>query len=226
MALILIDGRELEVGDGERINAIQAAARLGIEIPHYCWHPGLSVVGSCRMCLVKTGTRDAAGGKVTMLPKLVPACNTLVRDGLVIATQTEKVQQARAMVEEGLLLRHPIDCPICDKAGECTLQDFHFRYGQKRSGADVLPFTSRRRDVGDDVTLFVDRCVMCSRCVRFTREISGTGELMVVDRGSHEEIDTLPGFPLDNKLSGNVVDLCPVARWAIRTFSIASACGS
>ncbi len=148
MALILIDGRELEVGDGERINAIQAAARLGIEIPHYCWHPGLSVVGSCRMCLVETGTRDAAGGKVTMLPKLVPACNTLVRDGLVIATQTEKVQQARAMVEEGLLLRHPIDCPICDKAGECTLQDFHFRYGQKerrRCPAVHQPPAGRRR---------------------------------------------------------------------------------
>ena len=122
------------------------------------------------------------------------------------------------MVEEDLLLRHPIDCPICDKAGECMLQDYHFRYGQKERRADILPFTSRRRDVGNNVTLFVDRCVMCSRCVRFTREISGAGELMVVAHGSHEEIEVLPGFPLANKLSGNVVDLCPVGALCDKEF--------
>ncbi len=129
MATVLIDGIEIDIGDGERLNAIEAAARAGVSIPHYCWHPGLSVVGSCRMCLVEVGTRDAAG-RIQMGPKLVPACNTLVRDGTVLVTQSEKVQQARAMVEEGLLLRHPIDCPICDKAGECRLQDYYFAYGQ------------------------------------------------------------------------------------------------
>ena len=170
------------------------------------------------MCLVETGTRDEKTGRISMLPKLVPACNTLVRGGTVVVTQTEKVQRARAMVEEDLLLRHPIDCPICDKAGECSLQDFHFKYGQEERRADVLPFTSRRRDVGSNVTLFVDRCVMCSRCVRFTREISGTSELMVVERGSHEEIEVLPGFPLANKLSGNVVDLCPVGALCDKEF--------
>jgi len=136
----------------------------------------------------------------------------------VLVTQSEKVQRARAMVEEDLLLRHPIDCPICDKAGECQLQDYHFRYGQAQRRADLRPFTSRRRDVGSQITLFVDRCVMCSRCVRFAREISGTAELMVVHRAAHEEIDVVPGFPLANKLSGNVVDLCPVGALCDKDF--------
>jgi len=218
MIKVIIDGHEIELGDGERLNAIQAAARAGIEIPHYCWHPALAVVGSCRMCLVEVGTRDPKTGQIAMLPKLAPACNTPAKDGTVIVTTSEKVQRARAMVEEDLLLRHPIDCPICDKAGECRLQDYHFQYGQDQRRADLRPFTSRRRDVGQEITLFVDRCILCSRCVRFVREISGTGELMVVGRGAREEIDILPGFPLNNKLSGNVVDLCPVGALGDKDF--------
>ncbi|NUQ62445.1 MAG: (2Fe-2S)-binding protein [Pirellulales bacterium] len=217
MPIAIIDGRELEFPAGERLNAIQAAERVGIQVPYYCWHPGLTVAGSCRMCLVEAGTRNAATGEISMMPKLVPGCNTPVRDGVVIVTQSEKVQQARAMVEEDLLLRHPIDCPICDKAGECLLQDYHFKYGQDERRADIRPFTSRRRDVGD-VTLFVDRCILCSRCVRFCREISGTSELTVVHRGAHEEIDVAPGFPLHNNLSGNVVDLCPVGALGDKDF--------
>lgn len=217
MPTVIIDGRELPLPEGERLNGIEAARRVGIEIPHYCWHPGLSVVGSCRMCLVEIGTRDAKTGKITMQPKLTPACNTIVADGMVLVTNSEKVALARARVEEGLLLRHPIDCPICDKAGECRLQDYHFRHGQDQRRADIRPFTSRRRDIGD-ITLFVDRCIMCSRCVRFVNEISGTGELMVVNRGAHEEIDVAPGFPLHNKLSGNVVDLCPVGALGDKDF--------
>ena len=162
------------------------------------------------MCLVETGRRDPKTGAVSLLPKLVPACQTPAVDGTVFVTDSEKVRAARAMVEEDLLIRHPIDCPICDKAGECLLQDYHFQHGQSERRADLKPFTSRRRPVGDTVTLFVDRCVMCSRCVRFTREITGSNELMVVNRGAHEEIDVFPGHPLANKLSGNVVDLCPV----------------
>ena len=210
MGTVLVDGKEVSVADHERLNGIQAAARAGVEIPRYCWHPGLTVVASCRMCLVETGTRDAATGKITMLPKVVPACQTPAKDGTVFVTNSAKVEQYRAMVEEDLLIDHPVDCPICDKAGECLLQDYHFKHGQTERRADIQPFHSRRRDMGDTVTLFVDRCVMCTRCVRFTREISGTSELMVINRGSHEEIDVLPGFPLDNKMSGNVVDLCPV----------------
>jgi NADH-quinone oxidoreductase subunit G len=218
MGIVLVDGKEIEVGDNERLNGIQVAARAGIDIPRYCWHPGLTVVASCRMCLVESGTRDAATGKVAMMPKLVPACQTPAKDGTVFVTNSDAVKKSRAMVEEDLLIDHPIDCPICDKAGECLLQDYHFEHGQKERRADVKPFTSRRRDMGDTVTLFVDRCVMCTRCVRFTREISGTSELMVTNRGSHEEIDVFPGFPLDNKLSGNVVDLCPVGALGDKDF--------
>lgn len=217
MPIVIVDGKEVEIRSGERLNAIQVAARAGVQIPHYCWHPGLSIVASCRMCLVEIGTRDPQTGRVTMLPKLVPACNTFVKEGMVIVTNSEKVARARAMVEEDLLLRHPIDCPICDKAGECYLQDYHFQYGQKERRADIRPITSRKRDIGD-VLLFVDRCIMCSRCVRFTREISGTSELMVVNRGAHQEIDVLPDMPLHNKLSGNVVDLCPVGALADKDF--------
>jgi NADH-quinone oxidoreductase subunit G len=218
MPTVLVDGQEVEIPEGQRLNAIQAAGLAGVEIPHYCWHPGLSVAGSCRMCLIEVGSRDPQTGKISMLPKLVPGCNTPAADGTVIVTRSEQVRRARAMVEEGLLLRHPIDCPICDKAGECYLQDYHFKYGQNERRADIRPFTSRRRDVGDHVTLFVDRCILCSRCVRFTREISGTGELMVVRRGAREEIDMVPGFPLANKLSGNVVDLCPVGALGDKRF--------
>lgn len=218
MAIVIVDGQEIEIGEGERLNGIQVARRAGVEIPHYCWHPGLSVVASCRMCLVESGRRDPKTGQVSMLPKLVPACQTPATDSTVFVTNSEKVANARAMVEEDLLIRHPIDCPICDKAGECYLQDYHFQYGRESRRADLKPFTSRRRPLGDTVTLFVDRCVMCSRCVRFCREISGTSELMVANRGAHEEIDVFPGFPLDNKLSGNVVDLCPVGALGDRDF--------
>ncbi len=218
MAIVLIDQREIEIGDDEHLNGIEAARRAGIEIPHYCWHPGLSVAGSCRMCLVEMGTRDAETGEISMLPKLVPACKTRATDGIVFVTNSEKVQRARAMVEEDLLLRHPIDCPICDKAGECSLQDYHFKYGQERRRADIRPFTSRRRDVGQEITHFVDRCVQCTRCVRFTREISGTSEMLLSGRGADGEITVMPGFPLNNKLSGNVVDLCPVGALGDKDF--------
>jgi NADH-quinone oxidoreductase subunit G len=217
MPSALIDNREIQLPVARRINAIEAARLAGIEIPHYCWHPGLTVVGSCRMCLVEVGSRNAKTGKISMQGKLVPACNTLVADNMVIVTNSERVARARAMVEEGLLLRHPIDCPICDKAGECVLQDYHFQYGQEERRADLRPFTSRRRDLGD-VTLFVDRCVMCSQCVRFAAEVSGARELMVTGRGAHEEIDVVPGFPLNNNLSGNVVDLCPVGALCDKDF--------
>jgi NADH-quinone oxidoreductase subunit G len=210
MPTVIVDGQEVEIGAGEKLNGIQAARRAGVEIPHYCWHEGLSVVASCRMCLVETGKKDPATGKIQMMGKLVPACQTPATDGTVFVTNNDNVKNARAMVEEDLLLRHPVDCSICDKAGECSLQDYHFEHGREERRADIKPFHSRRRDLGETVTLFVDRCVMCTRCVRFTREITGTAELMVANRGAHEEIAVFPGFPLDNKMSGNVVDLCPV----------------
>lgn len=210
MAVIIVDGREVEIGDDEKLNCIQAADRAGVEIPFYCWHPGLSVVASCRMCLIETGQKNKETGKIEMVPKLVPGCQTPVKDGTVIVTNSPKVKANQQFVQEGLLLDHPVDCPICDQAGECWLQDYYFNYGHKERQADVKPFTSQHHDLGPHVTLFADRCVMCSRCVRFTREITGTAELQVINRGSHAEIDVFPGFPIDNSLSGNVNDLCPV----------------
>ena len=210
MAVITVDGREVQIGDDEKLNCIQAADRAGVTIPFYCWHPGLSVVASCRMCLVETGQKNKETGKVEMVPKLVPGCQTPVKDGTVIVTNSPKVKANQQFVQEGLLLDHPVDCPICDQAGECWLQDYYFNFGHKERQADVKPFTSDRKELGEHVTLFADRCVMCSRCVRFTREVSGEAELQVINRGSHAEIDIFPGFPIDNHLSGNVNDLCPV----------------
>lgn len=210
MAVITVDGRDVEIGDDEKLNCIQAADRAGVAIPFYCWHPGLTVVASCRMCLVETGQKNKETGKIEMVPKLVPGCQTPVKDGTVIVTNSPKVKANQQFVQEGLLVDHPVDCSICDQAGECWLQDYYFNYGHKERQADIQPFTSDRRELGPHVTLFADRCVMCSRCVRFTREVSGTSELQVIDRGSHAEIDVFPGFPIDNHLSGNVNDLCPV----------------
>ena len=218
MSTVIVDGQEIEIGADERLNCIEVARRAGVEIPHYCWHPGLSVVASCRMCLIQAGTRNNDTGEISMIPKLVPGCQTPAKDGTVIVTNSDAVQESRARVEEALLIDHPIDCPICDKAGECLLQDYHFEHGQSERRADIHAFSSRRRDVGPTVTLFVDRCIMCTRCVRFTREVSGTAELMVSARGAKEEIDTFPGFPLDNKMAGNVVDLCPVGALGDKDF--------
>ena len=218
MPTVIVDDQEIEIGADERLNCIEVARRAGVEIPHYCWHPGLSVVASCRMCLIQAGTRSSDTGEISMIPKLVPGCQTPAKDGTVIVTNSDAVQESRARVEEALLIDHPIDCPICDKAGECLLQDYHFEHGQSERRADIHAFSSRRRDVGPTVTLFVDRCIMCTRCVRFTREVSGTAELMVSARGAKEEIDTFPGFPLDNKMAGNVVDLCPVGALGDKDF--------
>jgi NADH-quinone oxidoreductase subunit G len=123
MGTVIVDGQEIEIGADERLNCIEVARRAGKEIPHYCWHPGLSVVASCRMCLIETGQRDAATGKISMVPKLVPGCQTPVKDGMVIVTDSDKVRTAQKATLEYLLLNHPLDCPICDAAGECDLQD-------------------------------------------------------------------------------------------------------
>lgn len=210
MATIIVDGQEVQIGDDERLNVIQAADRAGVSIPFYCWHPGLSVVASCRMCLVEVGQKNKETGKIDMQPKLVPGCQTPARDGTVVVTNSPKVKANQSFVQEGILLDHPVDCPVCDQAGECWLQDYYFQHGQPERRSDVRPFHSRRRDLGPHVSLFVDRCVMCTRCVRFTREVSGEAELMVINRGAHGEIDVMPNFPIDNNLSGNVNDICPV----------------
>jgi len=217
MATVIIDGKELQIGDDERINVIQAANRLGIKIPHYCWHPGLSVVASCRMCLVEVGHRGP-DGTVRMQGRLVPACQTPATDGTVVVTNSERVRANRKLVMEMYLLEHPVDCPVCDQAGECLLQDYYFNYGHDQRREPARPFHSRKNSVGPNVVLFTDRCIMCSRCVRFTREVSGSARLYVRERGGSAEIALWPDRPLDDPLSMNVVDLCPVGALCSRDF--------
>ncbi|MEX2169953.1 MAG: molybdopterin-dependent oxidoreductase [Pirellulales bacterium] len=218
MATVYVNNQPVELKGSEQINCIQAAARVGYEIPHYCWHPALSVVASCRMCLVEVGEKKP-DGTVQMQPKLLPGCQTLVKDGTVVVANSEKVKAARKATLEYLLLNHPLDCPVCDQAGECFLQDYSYKYGRGFSRLQEPKELKPDKDyIGDQITLFTDRCVMCSRCVRFTREISGTSELLIINRGSHSEIDIFPGEPCNNKLAGNVVDLCPVGALCSKDF--------
>jgi NADH-quinone oxidoreductase subunit G len=216
MAVVHVNGTPVDIGN-EKLNMIQAAEKAGVFIPRYCWHPALTVVASCRMCLVEAG--DMKDGKPVMQPRVVPACQTPAKDGSVIVTNSEKAKAAQAQTLEDLLLNHPLDCPVCDKAGECMLQDFSYHFGHSRSRMiDVKNTPPNKPHIGPNVTLFTDRCIMCTRCVRFTREVSGEAELQVLNRGDHEEIDTFPGIPLDNKLSTNVVDLCPVGALCSKDF--------
>src|SRR4029077_7483499 len=169
-------------------------------------------------CLVEVGERKPSG-EVILPPKVVPGCQTPVKDGTVIVTSSARAKGAQEQTLEGILLNHPLDCPVCDKAGECMLQDFSYGYGHAQSRMiDDKNTPPNKPTIGDNVTLFTDRCIMCSRCVRFTREISGEAELQVINRGSHSEIDVFPGEPLDNKLATNVVDLCPVGALCSKDF--------
>ena len=208
MPKVIVNDVEIEADSKD--NCILAARKAGVEIPHYCWHEELSVVASCRMCLVEVGEKKP-DGSIVMGPKLVPGCQTPIKDGTVIRTDSQKVKTSQGQTLEFLLLNHPLDCSICDQAGECYLQDYTYKYGKAKSRLDEPKI--QREDkyhIGEQIALFTDRCVMCTRCVRFTREVSGTAELQVVARGSHEEIDVFPDQPCNNKLAGNVVDLCPV----------------
>jgi NADH-quinone oxidoreductase subunit G len=218
MATIIINRNEYTIPEGEKLNAIQMAQRVGIDIPYYCWHPALSVVANCRMCEIETGTKDAKTGEIKMVPKLVPGCQTPAKDLTVLVTDSPKVKEHQRMIMEYLLLNHPLDCPVCDQAGECGLQDYSFRYGQSVHRFVEERAVNPRKDVSPLIQLNQDRCIMCTRCVRFTREISQTGELQVMRRGNHAEIDVFPGEPLDNPLAGNVVDICPVGALLDKDF--------
>ncbi len=216
MATVYVNTKPVDIGT-ERLNLIQAAQKGGVFVPHYCYHAALTVVASCRMCLVEVG--DMKDGKPAMQPKVVPGCQTPAKDGTVIVTDSQKVKDAQGQVLEGLLLNHPLDCPVCDKAGECKLQDFSYDFGRSQSRMlDEKNTPANKPNLGPNVSLFTDRCILCSRCVRFTREISGEGELAVINRGDHSEIDVFPGAPLDNKLATNVVDLCPVGALCSNDF--------
>lgn len=218
MATVYVNDQPVEISNEENLNCIEAAARIGFEIPSYCWHPALSVVASCRMCLVEVGEKKP-DGTVQMQNKLLPGCQTLVKDGTVVIADSEKVKAAQKATLEYLLLNHPLDCPTCDQAGECFLQDYSYKYGRGYSRLQEPKNLKPDKDhIGDQITLFTDRCIMCSRCVRFTREVSGTGELQIINRGTDSEIDIFPGQPCNNKLAGNVVDLCPVGALCSKDF--------
>jgi NADH-quinone oxidoreductase subunit G len=217
MAVIYVNNHPVDIGS-DKLNLIQAAMRGGVTIPYYCWHPALTVVASCRMCLVEVGERKP-DGTVTMQPKVVPACQTPAKDGTIVVTNSDRARHAQMQTLESLLLNHPLDCPVCDKAGECLLQDYSYGFGRSQSRMiDDKNQPPNKNHIGDQITLFADRCIMCSRCVRFTREISGTAELQVINRGNHSEIDIFPGQPCNNKLAGNVVDICPVGALCSKDF--------
>jgi NADH-quinone oxidoreductase subunit G len=208
MAKIIINGTEVESSAG--VPVLQAALDMGLDIPHYCYHPGLSVVASCRLCLMEMKMPHPKTGELGWAPKLMPSCQTPVRDGMEVRFNSEAVKQNQRNCMEFYLLNHPLDCPVCDKAGECSLQDYSYRFGDSTSRMVDEKHVNPKKDLGPRTLLYADRCVMCSRCVRFTDEISGSGELCITNRGSKAEIDVFPGKVLDNPLQGNVVDLCPV----------------
>src|SRR5215470_12587309 len=196
---VVIDGRTIVAEAGHVL--LQVALDNGIEIPHYCYHPKLSIDGSCRMCQVKIGHA----------PKLAISCNTPVTDGMVVDTQSAEVAEARRGVTELLLVNHPLDCPICDQAGECYLQDYSFGYGRQHARTTSPRRKGlKRHPIGPRVVFDEERCILCRRCVRFTEEISKTGELRVFGIGDHSHIGTAPDRPLDNAYSICTADICPV----------------
>jgi NADH-quinone oxidoreductase subunit G len=208
MPKLTIDDQEIEVPAGTTI--IQAAQQAGIDIPHYCYHEDLPIDGNCRMCLVE----------VEKMPKLPVSCATVATDGMVVRTRSEKVKEAVRGVLEFLLINHPVDCPVCDQAGECRLQDYYMVYGLHTSEIPLEMKVRKHKavDLGPMVVLDSERCVLCSRCIRFFDHVTHTGEMQFFGRGDHVEIGTLENRPLDNPYSGNVVDVCPVGALTSRDF--------
>lgn len=208
-AKITIDGVEHELEEG--MNLFEACEQAnGEKLPHFCYHPGLSVVGVCRMCQVE----------VEGVPKLQIACNSTVRDGMSVNTKTPRVREAVRQILNFHLLHHPVDCPVCDQAGECSLQDFYMNNGLYDASIDVEDKIDKAKvkPIGEYVMLDAERCVLCARCTRFTDEITKTHELGIFNRGNHAEIDVAPGKTLDNNYSLNTVDICPVGALTSRDF--------
>ncbi|QOJ29930.1 MAG: (2Fe-2S)-binding protein [Ignavibacteriales bacterium] len=207
MPKFTLDGNEVEFQPGETI--IEAAKKVGVDIPHFCWHPSLSVSGNCRVCLVE----------IEKMPKLAIACSTIASEGMVVHSQSEKTLSARNAVMEFLLINHPLDCPICDEAGECKLQDYAYQHsvGESRF-TEEKQHKDKRVPLGPNVMFDGERCISCSRCIRFADEITKTGELTFVQRGDRVTIVTFPGKEFDNAYSLNVTDICPVGALTNRDF--------
>jgi NADH-quinone oxidoreductase subunit G len=207
MPKLTIDGKEVEVAPGT--NLIEAARQAGVEVPHYCYHPGLSVAGQCRLCMVD----------IEKNPRSQIGCNTVATDGMVVHTQTPRVLETRRSIMEFHLINHPLDCPVCDQAGECWLQIYYMKHGlYDPRMTDEKVHKPKAVPLGPHVILDAERCILCSRCVRFCDEITGTGELGIFNRGDQSEIGLFPGTTLENKYSGNVIDICPVGALTDRDF--------
>jgi NADH-quinone oxidoreductase subunit G len=207
MPTITIDGKTVEAPAGSML--LPVVLEHGVHVPHYCWHPKLSVDGSCRMCQVE----------IEGIPKLQIACNTPIRDGMVVHTTTAAVHKARQGVMELLLVNHPLDCPICDKAGECLLQDYSYAYGSRQTHTrEPRRKLEKRKDIGPRMILDQERCILCRRCVRFCREITATNELGVFNMGDRSVLDVLDDAPLANDYSICTADVCPVGALESKDF--------
>jgi NADH-quinone oxidoreductase subunit G len=235
---VKVDGREIEVprltadwsGKLTATTMIQACELAKTDVPHYCYHPKLPVVGNCRMCLVEFGT-PALGPdrkpvmnpdgtpKIAKSPRPAIACATPISPGMEIYTTTPGVKQMREGVLESLLINHPLDCPICDQAGECKLQEYSVDYGQSASRfVEAKVHKPKAVDLGPRIVLDAERCILCTRCIRFTKDIAGDDALGIVNRGSFNTIATFPGLPFDNNYTLNTVDICPVGALTSKDF--------
>src|SRR3989449_3419373 len=236
---VKVDGKEVEVpktmpdpisGRPTAITMIQACAIAKVDVPHYCYHPKLPVAGNCRMCLVEFGT-PALGPdrkpalnpdgtpKITKSPRPAIACATPIAPNMEIYTNTPSVKQMREGVLEFLLINHPLDCPICDQAGECKLQEYSVDYGQSNSHfVEPKVHKPKRVDLGPRIVLDDERCILCSRCIRFTKDIVGDDALGFVNRGGYSTLTAYAGKPFDNNYTLNTVDICPVGALTSRDF--------
>jgi NADH-quinone oxidoreductase subunit G len=209
---LTIDGRQVTVEKGKTV--LQAAIESGISVPYYCYHPGIGVDGSCRVCIVK----------IEKMPKLQTSCSTFCTDGMIVHTRTPDVIEARAGVFEFLLVNHPLDCPVCDKGGECPLQDFAYQFGPDSSRMEfprrVFDGEGVKADVDFGPTLMLNRnrCILCTRCVRFMREVEGDAQINIIDRGYGSEIATFQEEGVHSLLSGNLMDVCPVGAITTRDY--------
>ncbi|MCI0534687.1 MAG: 2Fe-2S iron-sulfur cluster-binding protein, partial [Verrucomicrobiales bacterium] len=204
---LTVDGKPVTVPEGTTV--LQACEKARSPVPFYCYHPGLSIAGNCRICLVE----------IEGTPKLQISCYTRAAEGMKVNTTSDAALAGRRDVLEFLLINHPLDCPVCDQAGECWLQDYYMQHGlydpkfneQKVKKTKAVP-------IGPTVMLDAERCILCSRCVRFTDEVTKTGEFGIFNRGDHAEVGLHPGKTLENNYAGNVVDICPVGALTDRDF--------
>jgi len=209
---LTIDGRQVTVEKGKTV--LQAAIESGVSVPYYCYHPGISIDGSCRVCIVK----------IEKMPKLQTSCSTVCADGMVVTTRSPEVDAARAGVFEFLLINHPLDCPVCDKGGECPLQDFSYSFGPDQSRMEfprrVFDGEGVKGDVDFGPTLMLNRqrCILCTRCVRFMRDVEGDAQINIIDRGYGSEIATFQEQGVHSLNSGNLMDICPVGAITTRDY--------